>query len=92
MSEVIHLKNTFFHISKRWQLSCSCSVQLLSCVPLFATPWPAARQACLSITNSQSLLKLMSIESVMPSSHLIDALSSPSPLVPNPSQHLSLFQ
>ena len=47
------------------------SVQLLSCVRLFATPWTAARQASLSITNSQSLLKLMSIESVMPSSHLI---------------------
>ena len=38
---------------------------------LFATPWTAARQASLSITNSQSLLKLMSIESVMPSNHLI---------------------
>ena len=47
------------------------SVQLLSCVWLFATPWTAARQASLSITNSRSLLKLMSIESVMPSSHLI---------------------
>ena len=47
------------------------SVQSLSCVRLFATPWTAARQASLSITNSQSLLKLMSIESVMPSSHLI---------------------
>ena len=47
------------------------SVQLLSCVRLFATPWTAARQACLSITNSWSLLKLMSIESVMPSNHLI---------------------
>ena len=47
------------------------SVQLLSCVQLFATPWTAARQASLSITNSQSLPKLMSIESVMPSSHLI---------------------
>ena len=45
-----------------------CSVQLLSCVRLFATPWIAALQASLSITNSQSLLKLMSIESVMPSS------------------------
>ena len=40
-------------------------------VRLFATPWITARQASLSITNSQSLLKLMSIESVMPSSHLI---------------------
>ena len=47
------------------------SVQSLSRVWLFATPWIAARQASLSITNSQSLLKLMSIESVMPSSHLI---------------------
>ena len=47
------------------------SVQLLSRVRLFATPWTTARQASLSITNSQSLLKLMSIESVMPSSHLI---------------------
>ena len=48
-----------------------CSVQLLSCVRLFATPWTTVCQASLSITNSQSLLKLMSIESVMPSSPLI---------------------
>ena len=47
------------------------SVQSLSRVRLFETPWTAARQASLSITNSQSLLKLMSIESVMPSNHLI---------------------
>ena len=47
------------------------SVQSLSRVWLFATPWIAARQASLSITNSQSSLKLMSIESVMPSCHLI---------------------
>ena len=47
------------------------SVQLLSYVWLFETPWPAACQASLSITNSQSLLKLMSIKSVMPSNHLI---------------------
>ena len=46
------------------------SVQFLSCVRLFATPWTAARQASLSITNSRSLLKLTS-ESVMPSNHLI---------------------
>ena len=46
-------------------------VQLLSCVRLFATPWTAARQASLSFTISQSWLKLMSIESVMPSNHLI---------------------
>ena len=47
------------------------SVQSLSRVQLFATPWTAASQASLSITNSQSLLKFMSIKSVMPSSHLI---------------------
>ena len=47
------------------------SVQLLSCVRLFAITWTAAHQASLSITNSRSLLKLMSIESVMPSNHLI---------------------
>ena len=48
-----------------------CSVQLLSCVRLFMIPWTAARQAFLSITNSQSLLKLMSIDSVISSNHLI---------------------
>ena len=47
------------------------SVQSLSHVQLFATPWTALHQASLSITNSQSLLKLMSIESVMPSNHFI---------------------
>ena len=47
------------------------SVQLLSSVRLFATPWAAAHLASLSITNSRSLLKFMSIESVMPSNHLI---------------------
>ena len=47
------------------------SVQSLSCVRLFVTPWIAARQASLSITNCQTLPKLMSIELVMPSSHLI---------------------
>ena len=47
------------------------SVQSLSRVRLFVTPWTAARQASLSITNSRSSLKLMSIESVMPSNHLI---------------------
>ena len=47
------------------------SVQLLSCVQLFATPWTAAHQASMSITSSWSLLRLMSIELVMPSNHLI---------------------
>ena len=46
-------------------------VQLLSCVRLSATPWIAAHQASLSLTISQSLLKLMSIESVMPFNHLV---------------------
>ena len=49
----------------------SVVVQLLSCVQLFVNPWTAAHQASLSFTISQSLLKLMSIESVMPSNHLI---------------------
>ena len=47
------------------------SVQSLSCVRLFATPWTAARQASLSVNNSQSLLKLVSITLVMPSNYLI---------------------
>ena len=47
------------------------SVQSHSCVQLFETPWTAVNQASLSITNSQSLLKLMVMESVMPSNHLI---------------------
>ena len=65
------------------------SVQLLSRVRLFATPWIAACQASLSITNSWSLLKLMSIGDAIQPSH---PLSSPSPPVPNPSQHQGLFQ
>ena len=69
----------------------SYSVQSLSHVQLFATPWTAAHQASLSITNSRSLLKLKSIESVMPSNHLI--LCCP-PSLPafNLSQHQGLFQ
>ena len=59
------------------------SVQSLSCVWLFATPWIAARQASLSITNSQSSLRLMSIESVMPSSHLCHPLSLLPPIPPS---------
>ena len=51
--------------------SCSSSVRSFSHAQLFATPWTTARQVSLSITNSQSLLKLMSIESVIPSKHLI---------------------
>ena len=64
------------------------SVQSLSRVWLFATPWTAARQASLSITISQSLLRLMSIESVMPSNHLIPCR----PLLPSVFPSISLFQ
>ena len=54
-----------------WDEASISSVQSLSCVWLFATPWITAHQAYLPITNSQILLKPVSIESVMPSSHLI---------------------
>ena len=54
-----------------WLYHVFSSVQLLSCVRLFVTPRTVAHQASLSITNSQSLLKLLSIESVISSSHLI---------------------
>ena len=66
------------------------SVQLLSRVQLFVTPWTAAGQASLSITNSWSLLKLISIESVMPSSHLIRC--RPLLLLPPIPPSISLFQ
>ena len=66
------------------------SVQSLSCVWLFVTPWTAALQVSLPTTNSQSVPKPMSIESVMPSNHLI--LLSPSPPALNLSQHQGLFQ
>ena len=72
-------------------LSSVSSVQSLSHVQLFSIPWAAARQASLSITNSQSLLKLISIESVMLSNHLI--LCHPLLLPPSVhSQHQGLFK
>ena len=64
-------------------------VQLLSHVQLFATPWTVACQAFLSISNSQSLLKLMSIESVMPSNHLI--LCCPHLLLPTNLPSIRIF-
>ena len=66
------------------------SVQSLSCVQLFVTPWTTTCQASLSVTNSWSLLKLMSIELVMPSNHLILCL----PLLLSPSifPSISLFK
>ena len=63
--------------------------QLLSRVRLFATPWTAARQASLSFTISWSLLRLMSIESVMPSNHLI--LCCPLLLLPSVFPSISVF-
>ena len=68
----------------------SSSVQSFSHVWLFVTPWTAARQASLSITNTQSLLKLMSINLVMPSNHLI--LCHPFVLLPSIFPSISHFQ
>ena len=62
---------TLFYLLNQVKILSVSSVQSLSHVQLFATPWTAARQASLSITNSQSLLNLMYIESVMLSNHLI---------------------
>ena len=69
----LHIKSTIGHtsISSMSNYHVHSSVQSLSHVQLFVTSWTAAHQVSLSITNSQSLLKLMSIELVMPSSHLI---------------------
>ena len=66
-------------------LSCVSSVQSLCHVWLFVTPWTAALQASQSITNSWQLLRLMSIESVMPSNHLIlcHPLLLPPPIIPS---------
>ena len=77
------LAGGFFTISATWE------TQLLSHVCLFANPWTTAHQASLSLTNSQSLLKLMSIELVIQPSH---PLSSPSPSAFNLFQHQGLFQ
>ena len=79
-------------VIKGWP-SIFCSVQFSSVarhVQLFATPWTAARQTSLSITNSQSLLKLVSIESVMPSNHLI--LCRPLLILPSIFPALKSFQ
>ena len=67
-------------------------VYSLSHVRFFVTPWTAAHQAFLSFTISWNLLKLMSIESVMPSNHIIFCHPTPSPLALNLSQHWGPFQ
>ena len=74
-------------MEKEWNLN--VVVQPLSCVQCFATPWTAARQASLSITISQSLLKLMSIKSVIPSNHLI--LCRPVFLLPSIFPNIRVF-
>ena len=74
-------------LGSEWMIMFS-SVQLLSCVQFFETPWTTARQASLSITNSRTSPKHMSIESVMPS----HPLSSPSPPSLNLPQHQGLFR
>ena len=60
-----------YQMINAWRKAISLTVQSLSCVWLFAIPWTSACQASLSITNSRSYLKLMTIELVMPSKHLI---------------------
>ena len=80
-------ETTSYHFRERGEHVSQFS-SMFSHVQLFATPWTAARQASLSITNSWSLLKLMSIESVMPSKHLCLPPSPPF----NLSQHQGLFR
>ena len=75
--------------SNHWQQPQFSSVQSFSRVWLFATPWTAIHQASLSITNSWSLLKLMSIKSVMPSNHLI--LCHPLLLLPSIFSSIRVF-
>ena len=73
MKEVEKVSGIGRYVAKRetGMVGAYCSVQSLNRVQLVVTPWTAAHQASLSITNSWSLPKLMSIESVMPSNHLI---------------------
>ena len=70
-------------------LRCLHCFQLLSCVQLFVIPWTTAHQACFSFTISQSLLKLMSIESMMPSNHFI--LYCPLLLLPSIFSSIGVF-
>ena len=72
-----------------WLSAEVASVQSLSCVRLFVTPWTSAHQASLSVTNSRSLLKLMSIALVVPSNHLI--LCHPLLLLPSNFPSIRVF-
>ena len=67
----LYMVNTYLETVLVFSCSVISSVQSLSCVPIFVTSWAATSQVSLSITNSLSLLKLMSIELLMPSNHLI---------------------
>ena len=84
---VPHLYSFICH----WTFVSTSSVQSLSHVQLIATPWTVAHQAFLSITNSQNLLKLMSLASVMSSNHLTLCFTLSSPAF-SLSQHQGLFQ
>ena len=84
-----HLMQRVYSLEKALMLGKFNLVQSLSRVQLFATPWTAACQASLSITNSQSLPKLRSIESVMPSNHLI--LCRPLLLLPSIFPSIRIF-
>ena len=81
--------STFRTLGTLWCCTTISSVQLLSCVRLFVTPWTSARQASLSITNSWSSPKPMSIVSVMPSNHLI--LCRPLLLLPSIFHSITIF-
>ena len=83
------IKSTKSKTVESWSYAQFSSVQSLSRVRLFATPWIAARQASLYITNSQSSLRLTPIESVMPSSHLI--LCHPLLLLPSIPPSIRVF-
>ena len=87
---LLHCRQILYHLSHQGSPFIHfCSIQLLSRVRLFETPWTAACQASLSITNSQSLLKFMSIELVMPSNHLI--LCRPLLLLPSIFRSIRVF-
>ena len=97
LGRVLWIKGKGEEVTKHKPLGVWCfpwhsSVQSLSRVQLFATPWTTARLASLSITNSRSLLKLMSIKSDIDAIQPSHPLASPSPPVFNLSQHQGLFQ
>ena len=83
------MRNKFLLSTSKKNINKFLSVQLHSSVQLFATPWTAAHHTSLSITNSWSLLKLMSIGSVMPSNHLI--LCHPLLLLPSTFPSIRVF-